>query len=132
MTKEEVPLVVATPSRWPYRVAYVLALLTLVGAFGAWVEVAEAESRREAVLASVDQAEQNGADNHVLRSMMASYRDHRKEAMEWSRRRLGLFLAFLILFIGGFIGTGLVNLHEKMVWQVRENKTLEDEDYGGK
>jgi len=131
MTNEESPLVFASPSRWPYRVAYLFALLTFVGAVHAWVEVGGAESRRDIVLESVDKAEQNGADNDVLREMMASYRDHRKEAGEWKRRRLGFFLAFLILLIGGFIGTGLVNLHEKMEWQVREIKTLEDDDYGG-
>lgn len=131
MTELENPIVLATPSRWPYRIAYILSVAALIGGIWSWVELSNARQAREAVLLSVDAAEQNGADNKVLRNMMKSYREAGSEVSSWQRRRLGLFLAFVILLIGGFIGTGLVNLHDKMQWQVREIKTLADDDYGG-
>ena len=131
MVNEAEPFVLAVPSRWPYRIAYVMAFITFLGGVWSWTELVTAQNLKEAVLQSVDAAEKQGADSKVLREMMKSYRSQGREVASWKRRRLGLFLAFGILLVGGFLGTGLVNLHSKMQWQIREANTLDEDDYGG-
>lgn len=131
MPEEEEELVVARPSRWPVRVAYALALVTLTGAVWAWGEVREVGAARDAVLTAVDRMQLQGSDDATLRGMMRRYRELGSEGAGWRRTRLGLFLTTAILAFGGFIGTGLLNLHDKMEWQFRESRSNSGDDYGG-
>ena len=131
MPEEEKEWVVARPSRWPVRVAYALALVAVTGAVWAWGEVREVAEARDAVLATVERMELQGSDDATLRSMMRRYRELGSEESTWLRARLGLFLTTAILVFGGFIGTGLLNLHDKMEWQIRESRSNSEDDYGG-
>lgn len=132
MSDEQPELQIAAPSRWPPRVAYLLALVTFIGAVVCWVEVSDAVGVREAVLASVDAAEAQGASDDTLRELMASHTELGRGESQWRRRRLGLFIATFILLFGGFIGNGLLDVHQRMEWQIREEAgKRDDDDYGG-
>jgi len=131
MGNDEETLVIARPSRWPVRVAYGLALVAFVGAVWAWGEVREVSFERDAVLAAVDRLDAEGASDNTLRAMMVSYRELGRQESGWARTRLGLFLTTAILLFGGFIGTGLLNLHDKMEWQIREGTLGSVDEFGG-
>ena len=131
MTDEKPKMLVASPSRWPVRVAYFFALVCLAGALFSWNEVCRVSEQRKIVSRSISQAETTGADESTIRSMLASYRKLGLAEGQWARRRLGLFMATGILVFGGFLGTGLLNLHDKMVWQIRDESELSEHDYGG-
>ena len=132
MSSEQPELQIAAPSRWPPRVAYALALVTFVGAVFSWVEVSTVAEARESVLASVDSAEARGASDDTLRELLAGHTELGRDESQWRRRRLGLFIASFILLFGGFIGNGLLDVHQRMEWQIREEAgQRDDNDYGG-
>ena len=132
MSNEQPELQIATPSRWPPRVAYILALVTLIGAVVSWVEVSDAAGVREMVLTSVDSAEARGASDDTLRELMVSHKELGRGESLWRRRRLGLFIASFILLFGGFIGNSWLDVHQRMEWQIREEVgKRDDDDYGG-
>ena len=111
------PVVLKPPGLWLPRLAMFLGVVCLGLSIWSWVELAEVRFERSAVRTILDDASRHTeTSGNTHAALMSAYRDLGLKSATWSKRRIGFIIAGLILLVGGFIGTGLVRLHEKMTW----------------
>ena len=115
------PASVQKPPRWPAQVAMLLGVACIVGAVVSWVQLADVRDARAAVRAQLEHwpvgeggIPAGGRD--AFEAVQKGEHDLRAAEATWGRRRLGLFLASLILVVGGFFASGLRGLYDKMTW----------------
>ncbi|MBJ80632.1 MAG: hypothetical protein CMH60_04870 [Myxococcales bacterium] len=120
------------PSPWPHRIAMIFGLLCFVLAVWTLTEYFSTGDDRQEVLAQLEVPLTPGdlAQETKAESLRQSYKALSLERTLWARRALGLGIAGLILFFGGYLCAGFRHLHEGLKWQVIDDaedaKTRDD------
>jgi hypothetical protein len=109
-----------TPSAWPHRIAMILGLVCFALTIWTIMEYRGVSQRRAYVLMTLEAPLQPGAEVETgqLDGLRKSYKVLSMERTLWARRALGLTIAGLVLFVGGYICAGFRHLHEDLKWQI--------------
>jgi hypothetical protein len=112
------------PPRWPPKLAMVLGLVCLFASGGACCMANRVDQDLQVVEKTMLERSETQGQNKSDKALMQSFRSHKLQYTAWQRRQLGLFLAGLVLLLGGFWGLGLRNLYDKMTWVEIDDEAL--------
>ena len=110
------------PSIWPIVIAAIAGILCVVFMIVAHVYVGETRADQAYVSHTLTTAAQKEDGGTAHRALLQTMRDLRLQEALWKRRRLGLGIAAIVLFIGAFFGSALRKLHQRVEWLMIDRK----------